>query len=115
MKMFTKIAVVCVIGAALVAGVIDSVKAEEYPDLMVVGSCIALVNEDIQINAKRERYEILIELNKYKVVGNNYLINVSSTIVSEDGYVSHKPKFLTIVCELRGDMVYPKAMEYMDM
>ena len=115
MKVFTKLAMVCVVGVALVAGVVDSVKAGEYPDLMVVGTCMAVVNDKIQVSAQREHYDILIELNEYKVVGDKYVINVNSTLVSEDGYVSYKPKYLTIVCELIGDVVYSEVIAYVDM
>jgi len=115
MKMFTKLAIVCVVGVALVAGVVDSVKAEEYADEVVVEACVALAEDKIQVNAKKKRLEMVIELNEYKVVGNKYIINVNSTTVSEDGYVSHDPKFLTIVCELKGDTVYNKAIAYVDM
>ena len=114
MKMFTKLAVVCVVGAALIAGLVDSVKAEEYEDEVVVEACVALADDKIQANPER-RFEIVIELNEYKVVGNKYIINVNSTIVSEEGHVSHDPKFMTIVCELKGDTVYNKAIAYVDM
>ena len=36
MKMFTKLAVVFVVGVALIAGVMESAKAAEYEDEVVV-------------------------------------------------------------------------------
>lgn len=113
MKVFTKLAMVCVVGVALLAGAVDSVKAAEYEDEVVIEACMGLANDEIQY-ALPEGTESVIEVNKFKVVGNTYIININSTVVV-NGNVTYIDKFFTIVCELKDDTVYTNAIPYVDM
>ena len=114
MKVFTKLAVVFVVGVALIAGVMESAKAAEYEDEVVVEACMGLATDEIQ-SGLPEGAESVIEVNKFRVVGNKYIISVNSTMILADGNVSYIDKFITIVCELKGDMVYTEAVPYVDM
>ena len=83
----------------------------------VINTCVGIIDDDLKEAGEEGGYDITVEVSEYKVVGDKYIVNLSSTMVSDKGYVSSKPKFLTILCDynVRDDMVFAKAQSYVDL
>ena len=107
MKVFTKVAMVFVVGVALLAGVVDSMGRTEEPVVYTMADNVPLcVKSAANSFNKQQRPDQTQEfyVNTFKLVGNTMIIKVDTVLLS--GRVIED--FGTIQCRLKGNMLYIK-------